>query len=327
MSEKRQQEFQNLMTRLSSHLTPEQAQKINEVFTASPNAALALAEETMAKADYTRNIQEVQQQRLQLQQEQARVTELAEKVSQYDNYIQSNSIPRDQYESLMAERNAFASQIEQIKSTYPDMEWDVETPSKPNGGTMTNQQLQNQTPGVTNPPANPIKPVSELQFNQQIQQVVAMTALTPAAINDLSVKHQQLFGTHLPNATELVNRALAEGKDINQIWSEEYKVPERMAQLEEERFNITVQAKVDEELAKRISQGIIAGNNTIGHDYQSPFLQQRMLPPDQRTGVNGAPDPNRIANQGTGVGTAATNAAAAYLSGKYKGEKFSLLSN
>lgn len=192
----------------------------------------------------------------------------------------------------------------------------------PNGGQVA-------TPQTQQPVQNPIRNVTELQWNTDKQQLAALSILSPAAQHDLAVRHQKLYGTPLENMTEIVQESANTGQPLEQVWAAKYNVTERLQQLENERIESTVSQRVDAELAKRMSAGIIGGTTGVNaNQMQSPFLQRMPAPVEGQAAqpsVTGAPDLTRIANQGSGQGTAATRAAEAYLSGKYKNERFDIL--
>lgn len=329
MADKRQEQFDALLGRISSHLPAEKLEQLKGIFTEAPEAALLLGEEAMAKSDYTRNIQQVREQQQQLAAERTQVAQLGNKVNEYDEYLRNNSVTREQYEQLMTERNQYQAQFDHLKATYPELGdqlslagTTIVNPAN-NGGHMPNNQN-----GAAQPPANPIRNVSELQYQQSTQQLTALAALSPATQLDLAAKHQALFGQPMTNMTELVTESMQTGRTLEDVWMEKHNVASRIQKLEAERFDQTVKAKVDEELAKRIGASVVSGNaGGANSQFISPFLKGMELPPEQRQGPTGAPDQTRIANQGTGVGTSAQQAAAAYASGKYKNEKFDLLSS
>lgn len=328
MSEKRQQEFDALMGRISSHLTPEQQEQIRGVFTASPNAAYALAEETMAKSDYTRNIQEVNAQRQELSSQQAAVAELSQKVSDYDTYMQQNYLPRADYEKVLAERNQFQATLDGLKAANPDVDFSM-FENTPNGGQqqMNNQQQPQNHQQLPVPPVNPIRNITEPQFQQFAQQTVALAALAPATQIDIANRHQALFGTPITDLRGLVNEAMTTGRDLQELWAEKYNVSAKEAEIQKQVIENEIESRVNAEVAKRVSQGIISGAaGVIADQHRSPFLQGLNVPLEQRQGVTGAPNLDRIANQGSGRGEAAMRATEAYTSGKYANEKFSLIS-
>lgn len=325
MADKRQEQFDALMGRISSHLPAEKVEQLRGIFSETPEAALQLGEEVLAKSDYTRSIQQVQAQRQELETERANLAALANKVNEYESYLANNSVTRAEYDQLMAEKATYQQQLDHLKRENPELEFSL-------AGTTTQggqQQMITNNGGTQNPPQkpeNPIKSVSELHFNQQMNQAVALAALSPAAQLDLAAKHQQLFPNQpLSNMTALVQESMATGKSLEEVWSEQYKVPERIEALNKERFEQEVSQRVEAEIVKRVGAGIVSGNIGGNTDaYNSPFLQQLQVPIEQRRGPAGAPDPIRIANQGTGQGSAAQAATAAFLSGKYKGERVEL---
>jgi len=348
MPDKRQEQFDALMGRISSHLPPEGVEQIKSVFAAAPQAALQLGEEVLAKSDYTRRVQEVALTEQQLAQERTALTELSTKVSQYDAYLQQNYLPRDQYEAVVAERNRFATQFEQLTSQYPTLMEELGLPTgtqhsqsqnqnQNQGDQQVNNQFQNPNPGVQpTPPAapstptNPIQHVTQLAWNQEKQSLSALAMLSPAIQHDLAVRHQQLFGAPLANLTEIVNEAGSSGRSLEDIWAEKYNVAARQQQLAAEQLEATVAERVNTELAKRTSAMAINGGGIPNNGLLSPFLTGNAnIPQDQLAspgnGIGGAPDMTRIANQGSGRGTAAQAATAAYLSGKYANEKFDII--
>lgn len=330
MPDKRQEQFDLLMGRISSHLPPEKVEQLKGIFTEAPEAALQLGEEVLAKSDYTRSIQQVQQDRQQLQQEKEQLTALSTKVNEYDQYLQQNYLPREDYEKVLAERNQFQSRFDQLSQSYPSLLEELElTPSKGETTIMPNQPAQPGGVASVVPPQNPIRNVTELQFNQANQNLAALSILSPAAQHDLAVRHQKLYGQPLENMTEIVQETASTGKSLEEVWASKYNVAEQLKKLENERIEQLVSERVNAEVSAKISASVAGGAIGIPNNGTlSPFLQR--LSNEQASapgnGVVGAPDPNRIANQGTGQGTAAQNATAAYLSGKYKDERFSLIS-
>lgn len=344
-TDKRQAEFDALMTRLSSHIPAEQQTVLQEVFTKAPEAALLLGEEVMAKSDYTRNIQQVMADRTTLEAERAALTDLSNKVQQYDQYLQTAYVPREDFDRLSAERAQLMGQIEQISTSYPSLVEELGLPSTAttatttatqNGATMpfnTNNGGGQPAPGQTQQTqshqqqvANPIRNVTEMQWTQDKQQLAALSILSPAAQHDLAVRHKQVFGTDLPNMTELVQESANTGRPLEQIWAEKHNVAARMQELENQRIEQTVQERVEAELSKRISQAVVGGNTGLLPS-NSPFVQRMtpgQSPADAATA--GAPSLERIANQGTGAGSAALQATQKYLAGAYKNEKFDMLS-
>jgi len=335
MADKRQEQFDALMGRISSHLPADKVETLKGIFTEAPQAALQIGEEVLAKSDYTRRVQEVAATEQRLATEQAALTALSTRVSEYDAYLQQNYLPRDQYESVVAERNRLATQFEQLSQHYPSLVEDLGLPSHNSQGAQTDMNNQNPTqpaaPAALSAPVNPIQHVTQLAWNQDKQNLAALAMLSPAAQHDLAVRHQQLFNTPLANMTEIVNKAASTGRALEEVWAEDYKVPERQQQLQAEHLEATVKQRVDEEMAKRASAMALNGGGIPNNGGMiSPFLQGNAhIPEDQLgqpgVGIGGAPNMQRIANQGTGMGVAARAAADAYLSGKYANERFNIV--
>ncbi len=331
MPDKREQEFENLMSRLSGHMTPEQQAQVRQAFSQSPAALHLLGEEVLAKQDYHRLIQQTQAESQSLAREKAELAELATKVQEYETYLNSQALPRDQYEQLKQERDLLASKVAQLSTQYPALAEDLtlEPSSTPNGGNqiMPNQQNGGRQESVA-PPQNPIQPVNQLKYQQDQQNMAALAMLTPAAVNDLAVKHQQLFGTPLGNMTELIQEATSTGRSMEELWAEKYKVADRLQALDAERVENEVQARVKAELAKQLSAAALNGSpgiNPGADQIRSPFLNTLQPPVEGRPAFS--PDATRIANQGTGQGEAARRATEAFISGKYKNERFDLLTS
>lgn len=338
MPDKREQEFENLMSRLGNHMSPEQQAQVRQAFSQSPEAMNLLGEEVLAKQDYGKLIREANALRIQAQteaqqvaRERAELAELATKVQEYETYLQSNALPRDQYEQLKQERDLLANKVAQLSSQYPALAEELDLEPSSNGGTKTmptsTEGNQNQPLGGQagqQAPSNPFKPVDALVYQKDQQNMAALAMLTPAAVHDLSVKHQQLFNEPLADVTSLIKDATASGKNIEEIWAEKYQVAERIQKLDAERVEAEVQTRVKAELAKALSGQVVNGGvGTLPGSAQSPFLQRLQPGPDGRDPY--APDMNRIANQGTGVGEGARRATEAWQSGKYRGERFDLL--
>jgi hypothetical protein len=335
MADKRQEQFESLMTRLGSLMPADAVAQLKTSFEAAPEAALMLGEGFLAKEDYGRVIREASANRDALAQERAQVADLAKKVNDYDQHLQSAYLPRDQFEQVTQERNLLQAQLDQLKTAYPQVVEDLGlTPI--GGNSQMNNQQQNQNGNGNGqhsaPPApvqSPIRNVSEPFFNQQMQQAQALAVLTPAALHDLSVKHQQLFGSDKPltNMTALVNQSLEQGKTLEQVWAETYDVPAQITKLENDRIEQLVQQRTESEVAKRIGQAVVGGATGLGQNGQvgSLFLRDQGQPMESRQ-LTGAPDMTRIANQGSGHSSTVQKATEAYLSGKYKDAKFDILS-
>lgn len=338
MPDKREQEFENLMSRLGGHMSPEQQAQVRQAFAQAPEAMALLGEEVLAKQDYGRLIREANGLRTQAQaeaqrieQERQELAELATKVQEYERYLQSTALPRDQYEQLKQERDLLANKVAQLSTQYPALAEELELEPSSNGGTKTmpasNEGNQNQPFGGQagqQAPSTPFQPVNTIAYQRDQQNMAALAMLTPAAMNDLAVKHQQLFGEPLADMTSLIKDATSSGRSIEDVWTEKYQVAERMQKLDAERVEQEVQTRVKAELAKALSGQVVNGGvGTLPGSAQSPFLQRLQPGADGRDPF--APDPNRIANQGTGVGEGARRAAEAWQSGKYRNEKFDLL--
>ncbi len=330
MLDKREEEFNALMGRISSHLPADKVEQLRGIFTESPQAALLVGEEVLAKSDYTRRVQQVAAQQQQLQAEQAKLTELSGKINEYDAYLRTSHVSREDYDSLAAERARLQTAFEQLSQEYPSIVDDLSLPTSTSNSNSNPSSGANVMPTPTsgNPsnPSNPVKSVSELQWNQDKQSLAALAMLSPAAQHDLAVKHQQLFGSQIGNMTEIVQEAANTGRSLEEVWGDKYNVSARMEEVKQAEINSLVEERTKAELAKMLSAGAVGGgvgvpNTNIG----SPFLQ-RLAPADgQPSAALGAPDMNRVANQGTGQGSAAQAATAAYLQGKYKNERFDML--
>lgn len=90
---------------------------------------------------------------------------------------------------------------------------------------------------------------------QQLETAVTALPYMTAELLELQAEHQTLFNKPLPDLRGLVDRSLRAGLSMRKVWSEEHKVPERQAQLQEEgvqaRINTAVaanEAKVRSEL-------------------------------------------------------------------------------
>lgn len=331
MPDKRQEQFDSLMTRLGSLMPAEAVTQLKTTFEAAPEAALMLGEGFLAKEDYGRVIREASANRDALASERQQVADLAKKVNDYDQHLQSAYLPRDQYEQVTNERNQLQAQLDQLKTAYPQVVEDLGlTPTGGNNKVNTNQN--NNGGNHPNPPApvaSPIRNVSEPYFNQQMQQNQALAVLTPAVVNDLNVKHQRLFGVDKPidNMVALVQQSLTENKTLEQVWAETYDVPAQITKLENDRIEQLVQQRTESEVAKRIGQAVVGGATGLGQNGQvgSLFLRDQGQPMDQRQ-LTGAPSMERIANQGSGHSSTVQKATEAYLSGKYKDARFDILS-
>lgn len=328
MADRRQDEYTALMGRISSHLPAEKLEQLKGIFAESPEAALLLGEETLAKSDYTRSIQQVRQQELALAAERQQVAQLGNKVNEYDEYLRATAVSREDYERLSNERNQFQFQLDHLKANYPELGDQLSlVGTTSNVGANMNTNNNGGVPASTARPENPIRSVSELDYRQTTNNLTALAALSPATQMDLAVKHQSIFGQPMANMTELVTESMQTGRTLEDVWMEKHNVASKIQELETQRFNQTVETKVNEELAKRIGVNVVSGNAGVNNNgLLSPFLKGMDVPVEQRQGPNGAPDPGRMANQGTGQGTAAQNATAAYLSGKYRDTKFDILS-
>lgn len=346
MADKRQEQFDSLMARLEAKMPPEAAAQVKAAFAIAPEAALELGEGFLAKEDYGRHIREVTEKERLLAEEQNRVVELAKQVSGYEAQLRTSFMPRDQYDAAVAERNRLQQQLDQLSTEYPTLVQELGlTPATTPTGTgdnnnmfthnnSGNNQNQNQNQSPANPAAQPVAPIRNItapEWDQDKRNLAALAILSPAEQHDLAVRHQQVFGTQLPNMKELVNAAASTGRSLEDVWAEKYDVAAQLQKLEQERFEKTVQERTDQEVAKRLGASVVNGGTGIpnNHNVMSPFLQ-RIQPgqdPAQVQGVAGAPDMTRIANQGTGQGAAANAATQAYLSGKYRNEKFDILTS
>lgn len=334
MSDKRQQGFDSLMERLSTHLSPEQVTQIRGVFAEAPDAMNLVGEEVLAKSAYTREAQQLATQRQQLLHEQQNLADLAVKVTAYDEYLRTNHVTADQFAQLKAERDSYQSQIEQLKREYPEL---AEALPATQFGAPTSQPPQTQGAAMNNNPNNPnnfntqaptLPPslgVTSAQWNADKQNLAAMALLAPATQLDIAARHQMLFGTPIPNMTALVQESAASGKPLEEVWQQSYNVSAKLAEIEAAKMNAEVDRRVQDELAKRLGGAVLNGTPTIQQGGGSPFLNGFTAPFTPDAPNANAPDPTRIANQGTGYGTAAQRATEAVLSGKYKGERFDLL--
>lgn len=111
----------------------------------------------------------------------------------------------------------------------------------------------------TNNPQNP-EFLTRKEWDEQQKLVARQYPHLPALLYDLGAQHQQLFGKgfsdyeYTPQGGEkltgtqaLVQKALDTGKNLKQVWEEEFKVPERRKQQEEEG----VQKRIVEAVQKR----------------------------------------------------------------------------
>lgn len=82
---------------------------------------------------------------------------------------------------------------------------------------------------------------------QELETAVTALPYMTAELLELMAENQTLFGKPLTDVRGLVDRSLKTGQAMRKVWSEENKVPERQAQLQEEG----VQARITAAVAKR----------------------------------------------------------------------------
>jgi len=127
-----------------------------------------------------------------------------------------------------------------------------------------------------------------------------------ATIHDLSVQHQELFGTPLRDATKLVQEALAAKVPLTQYYAAKYKVEERQKVVAEEQYQQRLKNDVEAEVAKRVSN---LPSGSVG------------LRADQQYGpVKTAAIAGKLNAIPTDEGTGISAALAAYNAGKYRGK-------
>lgn len=155
-------------------------------------------------------------------------------------------------------------------------------------------------------PTDPAKPTPSIDTSKFVTRDEANNlALLDAAIHDLNVEHQKLFGTPLPGAVQLVQEAMAAGTKLTEFWANKYRVEDRRKEIAQADFN----KRVEEEVTKRIAAH---SADSIPGSHLRPDLAQHASPIFREGGFK-APDKDHLSGGGVSAAVAAFNA------GKFRG--------
>ena len=150
--------------------------------------------------------------------------------------------------------------------------------------------------------------VSADDYQRSVAQLANMALTLPAELQQIQYEHQQLFGKQIDTreiVAELQKRASTRGNtkslDPRAVWEELHGVPAARTAADQKRFDDAIAAAKAQGAQEALSQASIPGATHVPGKPTSPVLGTR------QSALN-RPQP----------GTTASNAAAAFRSGKYR---------
>lgn len=211
-------------------LTPEELAGLKPVLS-KPGATKFLEESTLRQADYSRRQNEVsekERQTLALQ------NQLIDWKKTAEQKVQEATGTAKQKQAAL---DVIAAKVREKASEYgldPAEILPADASVTPTGTTTTT-------------PQNPITDyLRKEDWNKDLESIRKQFPMLPAALMDLQVQHQKLFGGPLENSSAIVAKAMQVGKPIQEVWEEEFKVEDRRKQIQEQQIQDRVNAAVAE---------------------------------------------------------------------------------
>lgn len=255
----------------TGNLTPEE-RTILEKPLGKPEVVKFLGESMSRQSDYSKNLNDLQADRTRLL---AEVAEKERKVADWQKDLSKWKGDADGvYSAKDKELNdaktaltAVNAKIKELATTYDIPEEELpkmpEFPTAPAAPGASSAAAA--APGSSTTTA-PSGTVSREDFDRTIAQVQTSFPRVTATLMDLNTKHQRLFGSPIPSNDALLQKALnrrkaGENVTLEQVWEEEYKVPDREAALKEEEIQTRIKTATTEAETRVRSEMLASGGN------------------------------------------------------------------
>lgn len=228
------------------NLSPSELQAM-EAIIAKPAVAQEIVDAFERQSDYSRRMQELQQQKQQEDEYAARLAAWESDVkTQLANSEQTAKQYQQQLYTLAAQYNVDPTELQKA----------VQVTNTP-------------TPTPTQPPP------SVGLTKEDVESVAANLFTVNAKLVGLNHEHIRLFGKPMEDIDKFAEVALQAGKPIEQTFREHYKVAEREAQLAEERVQARIQEALDKAKLEWSAQTVnpMAVNANAPKGTQSPIFE------------------------------------------------------
>lgn len=283
-------------------LTDEAFNTIRSTFEGSSKADEFVKGSSLRQADYSRVMAEVQKAQKDVEAATAALTTKEQQVTQYQQELGTWKAGADvnfkkaiqDRESLEKKANAAVARLKSLAVANGLLEEDV---LKDLEVTPVPDTQQHQQPFDT----------SEFVKRSDIQKTVQESALIDASIHDVAVRHQELTGKPLKDASKLVQEAIAARMTIGDYAAKKYDYAKLEQEAGEASVNQRIKDAVEAERTKILSDaGLPGAGNGLRTDLKgSPLFS------------GGGPLKPPTGDGGGGVSAA----VAAFNSGKFSGHK------
>lgn len=339
LTAEKQKEFDNWLAGMEGKVDPATIAKVRDLY-ADPALQDYTATTAMAMSDFGRRgmrlnqeLQNNEQLRVKLEENLARVRDYDQRLKEWEDYMDGNSVSRQEYEEAQSQVKLLTDYRNQVVRQLKDLELadlvDVPDPlagqpgqpGQPapasadpahnpasNGGRrmQTNNNNNNQNPAPAESPRG--RYISEMDLNKAVVEGTVGSVLGTAQLFELQNEYQQLTGKPLENVSGMVQEALKAGRPMMDYIREKLEFDKLRSEKSEKDLEAKIQARVQEELAKRQSEEKLPfGNRQAGQNLLSNTLREDPV-------AKGRPvQPGR-------PGEGARRATEKYLQGTYRGD-------
>jgi hypothetical protein len=206
-----------------------------------PAVLKKIEEGTLRQSDYSRKMGELQQKERETV---ALQTSLKEWKATADKQIEASNLTAKQKEQRLAQIEA------SVKAKASEYGLDIAEiiPPESTPAPVVPQNQDPQSPRF----------LAREDWEKAQAEMARNYPLLPAALHDLSVKHRKTFGTDLEDTTSLVRKAMESQKPLAQVWEEEFKVADKLKEIQEADVN------------RRIAEAVAAKENQLRSELQLP---------------------------------------------------------
>lgn len=229
------------------NLIPSELLAMEAIF-AKPAVAQEIVDAFERQSDYSRRMQELQQQK-----------------QQEDDYASRLAAWEADVKDQLARSEQAAKQYQQQLYTLAS-QYNVDPTELQKALQVTNTPTPTPTPTPTQ---------SAGLTREEVESVAANLFTVNAKLVGLNHEHIRLFGKPMEDIDKFAELALQAGKPIEQTFREHYKVAEREAQLAEERVQARIQEAVDKAKLDWSAQTVnpMAVNANAPKGTQSPIFE------------------------------------------------------
>ncbi len=243
-------------------LTPDQRAVFDAVL-ATPDNLKYVKDGVLQKADYSRSMNELQEQETAIAEKEAAMLAHQEELTTWRAGAEQT------LQTAVTERNQLQQRLRELSGTAP---------VKPADATKTNE-----------PPPIDTRYVKAEDFTKAVSDVMQFP-LVSAELIDLNAEHQELFGKRLPNTKKLVEDAIKEKRSIRDQWANQYKVEDRRTEVAKKAHDDEINAVRLEERTKVLSEHSLPA---VRPSDRPLLVGPGMLPVPARVEEAKRPDPQR----------------------------------